>query len=277
MYLVVTFRSEGNQTVVNTQSAAAFTAWYIETPVSCLSEMLIYRWVIDGTYILGGAGSRCDNIKEMAKKVNKIKARQRSPHFKGKYTARRWGGGCQDNQGNYFSLLWSSYTNLCPSRLVFKAPHGSLYLLFVHPILSYLINPHLLHTVSCQRALPICQTHTNILSTSLLSVRAVLHLYVLWPLHIDHSQLHCGRLQVPFLFPSLPSTQFNVSTHFPTCLHTSVSTKQAAFMHLLSASIDGQAVLQYTSYAWMCKTTVLSSSWFFKNFSSHLFMMPTSN
>lgn len=160
---------------------------------------------------------------------------------------------------------------------MFKAPHDSLYLLFVHPVLSYLINPHLLHTVNCQHDLPICQTHTNILPTSLLSVRAVLGLCVLWPLHIDHSQLPCGWLQVPSLFPFLRSTQFNVSTYFPTCLCTLISTKQAAFVHLSSASIDGQAVLQYTSYAWMCKTTVLSSSWFLKNFSLHLFTMPTSN
>jgi len=49
----------------------------------------MYRWVIEGTHILGGAGSGCDNIQETTKEMNKIKARQRSLHFKGKYIARR--------------------------------------------------------------------------------------------------------------------------------------------------------------------------------------------
>lgn len=274
MYLVVTSRSEANQTVANGRSVAAFTAWYMGTPTSltdvCKWDIDIQVWVTDGTHILGGAGSSCDNIQEIANKVNKIKVRQRSLHFKNKYSARRSGirttkviiSHCSDQvTPTYLPNAW------CSKPLII------LYTYFLL-IRSYLTS--LIPTSFTPWADSVICPFVKRTQTSFLPLSYQLE-HCLVCERINHSQLPCGCLQVPSLFFSLRSTSFNVSTHFPTCLCTLISTEQAAFACLQSTSRDGRADLQYTSYAWTCKTTVFSSSWFLRNFSSQLFMMPTSN
>lgn len=214
-------------------------------------------WVIDGTYIPGGAGSwhamgwtRSRQGKEASLlKVNIEHADVGS----GRSRQLLLVALAKLHQLIYLTFSvqspsWLSIFTLCSSNLTSLISPSSM--LSLPAWSAHLSNVH---------------KHPSHLSYQLEHV---------WLLHIDCSHLICGQPPVPSLFPSLHSTQLNVSTHFTTCLCTSTLSSSP---HLLFIECTHRWPSSKAMHFWMCMTTVLSSSWFLRNFSSHLFTMPTSN